>query len=142
MAKLSGKNAKVMYGSVTVAEQVEWSMSGFTMETVRKDPAFGDTIASYVSLDIGDPGTISFRGNYDAADTSGQRALETACEAATGLTDLYLYANTSTFWRVGTGGEIIVTKCNSITMPRNGIGTISFEGQVTDAAMEQVGTGS
>lgn len=141
MATISGKNAKVMYGSNVVAEQVEWSMSGFSQGVVEIT-AFGDTIKRYLAADAGDPGTLSFNGNYDPADTNGQIALATVCKAGTSLTNLYLYAATSTFWRVGSGGAIIVTQANAITLPRNNVGKITFSGQVTDAAMEQVGTGS
>lgn len=142
MAKICGKGGKVMYGSVVVANITQWDIAGFSMGTIKKDPAFGDTIAEYCADGVGDPGTISFSGNYDPADTTGQKALETVCAAGTALTSLYLYANTSTFWRVGAGGGIIVTKADAISLPRSGIGTISFEGQVTGAALEQVGTGS
>lgn len=141
MAKISGKNGKVMYGSVVVAESVEWSMSGFAQPVVKKDTAFGDTIAEYEAADVGDPGTIAWNGNYDPADTNGQAALD-AITAGTHLTNLYLYANTSTFWRVASGGFIIVTRCKAVTLPRNAFGKVSFEGQVSDAAMEQLGTGS
>ena len=141
MAKICGKGGKVAYGSVIVANMVEWSMSGFSMGTVKKDPAFGDTIAEYCVDGVGDPGTISFSGNWDPADAQ-QKALHTACAAGTSLTNLYLYANTSTFWRVGSGGSIFVTKSQAISLPRSGIGTISFEGQVSSAAMEQLGTGT
>ena len=142
MAKISGKGGKVMYGSVVVANVVDWSMSGFSMGVIKKDPAFGDTITEYVSDGTGDPGTISFSGNYDPNDAAGQAAIKPVVAAGNGLTNLYLYANTSTFWRVASGGEIIVTKANAITLPRSGMGKISFEGQVSAAAMEQVGTGS
>jgi len=145
MAALSGIGGKVMYGSVTVAEQVEWSMSGFSRAVTDKPTAFSDTIKVYVAADAGDPGTIAFRGNYDPADTTGQIALSTLCQAqiaGTGVTNLYLYANTSTFWRVASGGNIIITRVNAITMPRSGFGTISFEGQASTKAMEQVGTGT
>lgn len=142
MTALSGKNASVMYGSVTVAEMVEWSMSGWEFPTVKKDTAFGDTVMEYDIAEPGDPGTITFSGNYDPADTNGQLALQTVCEAGTTITNLYLYANTSTFWRVASGGEILVTKAMAITMPRNAYGKVSFEGKVSGAAMEQVGTGS
>ena len=142
MAKQCGRYGKVMYGSVVVANITEWSISGFSMSSVKKDPAFGDTIAEYCMDGVGEPGTISFSGNYDAGDSTGQRALSAACAAGTALTNLYLYSNTSTFWRVGAGGSIFITKCDAISLPRSGIGTISFEGQVTGAAMEQVGTGS
>jgi len=142
MSEISGKGGKVMYGSVVVADIVEWSMSGFTMAVTDKGTAFGETVKTYVSLDEGDPGTISFNGNYDPADTNGQIALSTACKAGNGITNLYLYANTSTFWRIGSGGSIIVTKCDAVTLPRSGMGKISFEGQASGAAMEVVGSGS
>jgi subtilase family serine protease len=142
MGNISGKGGKVMKGSVVLAEITDWSMSGFSMGTIKKDPAFGDTITEYVADGVGDPGTISFSGNYDPADTNGQKAIQALVAAGTGLTDLYLYVNTSTFWRVASGGEIIVTKANAVTLPRNGMGKISFEGQVSGAKMEQVGTGT
>lgn len=141
MSKISGKGGKVMYGSVVVAEQAEWSMSGFAMTIIKKDPAFQQTVEQYEATGVGDPGTIAFRGNWDPADAQ-QAALHTACAAGTHLTNLYLYANTSTFWRVGTGGFIIVNKSQAITLPRSGFGTIDFAGQVSDAAMEKVGTGT
>lgn len=138
---ITGKGGKVMYGSVVLAGQVEWSISGYSQSTTETT-AFGDTIKTFEAADAGDPGTISFNGNYDPTDTTGQIALATQCKAGTELTNLYLYANTSTFWRVGSGGVIIVTKCDAVTLPRNGIGKISFEGQVSAAALEQVGTGT
>jgi len=141
MSAINGSGGKVMLGSVTVAEIKEWTLGGFTMGTLETT-AFGDTIKTFIPDDTGDPGTISFSGNYDPTDTSGQLALDALCVAGTTSTDLYLYANTSTFWRVGSGGEIITTKGKTITMPRSGLGTVTFEGQVSGAAMEQVGTGA
>lgn len=138
---ISGKSGKVMLGSISVANIKEWSISGFTMGTLETT-AFGTTIRTFIPDDAGDPGTISFSGTYDASDSAGQAAIEALCEAGTTSTDLYLYANTSTFFRVGSGGSIIHTKGKAITFPRIGLGTISFEGKVSGAAMEQVGTGS
>ena len=142
MTAISGRNAKVMYGAVTIAEQVELSMSGFTQPMTDVPTAFSDTIKRYVVADAGDPGTIAFNGNYDPTDSAGQLALNAVCQAGTALTNLYLYVNTSTFWRVSSGGTIVVTRAQAITMPRNGIGKVSFEGQVSAAAMEQVGVGT
>ena len=141
--KISGKNGKVMYGSVVVAEQVSWSMSGFSMPVTSAPTAFGDTGAKvYEIAELGEAGTIEFNGNYDPSDTAGQQALAKVCETGTQLTNLCLYANTSTFWRVASGGYIIVTKANAVSLPRNNFGTISFSGQVSSAAMEQVGSGT
>jgi hypothetical protein len=143
MAKIFGINGKVMYGSVVVAEQVSWSMSGFSQPVTSAPTAFGDTGTKvYEIAELGEAGTIEFSGNYDPTDTTSQAVLLTVCKAGSHLTNLYLYANTSTFWRVGAGGYIIVTKAAAITMPRNNVGTISFSGQVSSQAMEQVGTGS
>ena len=142
MSKISGKGGKVMYGSVTVANLTEWSMSGLSMGVIKKEPAFADTVVEKVADGVQEPGTISFKGNYDPNDTNGQIALKAVLQAGTGITNLYLYVNTSTFWRVGSGGTIIVTKCNAITLPRSGMGTIDFAAEVEGAAMEVVGTGS
>ena len=138
---ITGTNAKVMYGSVVLAGQVEWSISGYSQSTAETT-AFGDSIKTFEVADAGDPGTISWNGNYDPTDSTGQLALATVSKAGTEITNLYLYCNTSTMWRVSSGGVIIVTKCDAVTMPRNGVGKITFEGQVSAAAMEQVGTGS
>lgn len=141
--KLSGVGGKVMYGSVTIAEQVSWSMSGLSTPVTSAPTAFGDTgVKVYEVAELSEGGTIEFNGNYDPSDSTGQLAMAAVCAAGTHLTNLYLYANTSTFWKVGAGGYIIVTKANAVTMPRNNFGTISFSGQVSTAAMEQIGTGS
>lgn len=143
MAKLTGVGGKVMYGSVTVAEQVSWSMSGLSTPVTSAPTAFGDTgVKVYEVAELAEGGTIEFNGNYDPTASSTQLLLATLCAAGNHLTNLYLYANTSTFWRVGSGGYIIVTKADAITMPRNNFGTISFSGQVSSAKMEQVGTGT
>jgi len=141
--KISGVSGKVMYGSVVVAEMVSWSMSGFSLPVTSAPTAFGDTGTKvYEVAELGEAGTIDFNGNYDPSNTAGQLALAAVCRAGTHLTNLYLYANTSTFWRVASGGYIIVTKANAVTLPRNNFGTISFSGQVSSKHMEQVGTGT
>jgi len=142
MAEISGRGGKVLYGSVTVANITEWSMTGFVQQVTDVATPFAATIKKYIALNLGEPGKISFSGNYDPNDATGQQALSTVCKAGTELTNLYLYANTSTFWRVGTGGVIIVTKADAVTMPRSGMGKVDFDGQVSAAAMECVGTGS
>lgn len=143
MSKISGVNGKVMYGSVVVANMVSWSMSGFSLPVTSAPTAFGDTGTKvYEVAELGEAGTLEFNGNYDPTDINGQLALSALCQAGTHLTNLYLYANVSTFWRVASGGYIIVTKANAVTLPRNNFGTISFSGQVSSQAMEQIGSGS
>jgi hypothetical protein len=138
---LSGAGGKVMLGSVVVANIKEWSLSGFQMGT-QETTAFGTTIKTFIPDGTGDPGTVSFNGNYDPSDSTGQLALDALCVAGTTSTNLYLYANTSTFWRVGSGGNIITTKAKAVSLARNGLGSVSWEGKASGAAMEQVGTGS
>jgi len=143
VAKISGKSGKVMYGSVVIANIDEWSMTGFAAPVVSAPPAFGDTgTKTYEAVDLAEGGTISFKGTYDPADTAGQLALSTVCQAGTHLTNLYLYANTNTFWRVTAGGEIIITRVDAVTLPRNNYGTISYDAQISGNRMEQVGTGT
>ena len=138
-----GVNGKVYYGSIVIAEQVTWSMSGISQPTTSAPTAFGDTGVKVKEVtDLPDGGTIDFSGNYDPSDTNGQQALAAVCAQGTHLTDLYLYVNVSTFWRVKAGGYIIVTKAKAITLPRSGFGTISFAGDVSSEEMEQVGTGA
>lgn len=143
MAKISGVNGKVMYGTVVISEMVSWSLSGFSMPVTSAPTAFGDTGTKvYEVAELGEGGTVEFNGNYDPSNTAGQVALDAVCQAGTHLTNIYLYANTSTFWRVKSGGYIIVTKAAAVTLPRNTFGTISFSGQVSSQPMEQVGTGT
>jgi hypothetical protein len=140
--KLSGKNGKFMYGSVVVAEIEEWSITGFQHVPSKAPTAFGNTIAHYEQIDVQEPGKINFRGGNDASDSSGQVALSAAAKLGTKFTNLYLYENTNTFWRVGTGGYILVDTCDAITHPRTGWSSVTFSGQASDALMERVGTGT
>jgi hypothetical protein len=137
VSAISGSKGKVIYETATIAEMKEWSLSGFEMGTLDTT-AFGTKIKTFIPDGSGDPGTISFSGNYDPADTVGQKVIADLCEAGTAITEIYLYINDTDYWQVGTDGKIIVTKANAITLPRNGLGTISFEGKVSGAAMELV----
>ena len=137
MASVGGKTAKVMYGSVVIAGIGEWSMSGFAPDVVE-DTAFGDEVKSYVNAGIADAGEITFSGNYDPADTNGQVALNALADSVVGLTNLYFYETASAFWRVKTGGEIILTQVQNPRFIKNGLATISFTGKVSGKAMERV----
>ena len=139
MAALSGKAGKVMYGSVVVAEITEWSTAGFKMELIKKDPAFGDTgAAEYIALQLGDAGTVSFSGNYDPADTTGQAVLTAVAKTGVGITNLYLYEDATHYWTVDSGGEIfVISGGEPTTMPRSGIGKVTFTAQISGAYLER-----
>lgn len=138
MASIGGRLAKVMYGSVTVAGLGTWSMSGFVPDVVE-DTAFGDTVKTWKEAGIGDAGTVSFSGNYDPDDTNGQVALNALANLGAELTNLYFYETTNKFWRVGSGGKLILTKFNAVTMSKSGLGQVSFEAKVSGKPMERVG---
>jgi len=143
MAKKTGVGGKVMYGSIVVAEQVAWSMSGFTQPVTSAPTAFGDTgVKVYEIAELGEGGTIEFSGTYDPTDASGQLTLDACAVAGYHLTNLYFYFAPATYWAVGTGGYIILTKAKAPNVTRSGYPTIAYSGQVSTAAMAQTGTGS
>ena len=137
MASIGGRLAKVMYGSTVVAGLGTWSMTGFIPE-VQENTAFGDTVKSWKQAGIGDAGEVSFAGNYDPADTNGQVALNALANTDSELTNLYFYESTSVFWRVSSGGSIVLTKFNAIQMDKNALGKIDFAGKVSAKVMERV----
>ena len=137
MASIGGRLAKVMYGSTLVAGIGTWSMSGFVPDVVE-DTAFGDTVKKWKEAGTGDAGTISFEGNYDPDDTNGQVALNALANTGAELTNLYFYETTNKFWRVQSGGCIILDKFNAVTMVKNGLGTVSFSGKISAKPMERV----
>lgn len=141
MGKISGKAGYVQYNGITIAEMVDWAISGSSIGVIKKTPAFGDTMIQKVADGIIEPGTISFKGNYDPADT-GQTNMAAALTAGLGIYGLYLYVAAATWWHVGTGGTIIVTKSKGVSLSRTTFGTIDFAGEVEGAEMVQVGTGS
>jgi hypothetical protein len=138
MSSLGGRLAKVMYGSVVIAGMGEWSMSGFVPD-LAEDTAFGDDVKKWKEAGIGDAGTVSFSGNYDPDDTNGQTALNALANTGAELTNLYFYTKTDQFWRVGSGGCIILDKFNAVKMQKNGLGTVDFSGKVSAKKMERVG---
>lgn len=138
MGKISGVLGRVMYGSVTVANMVSWSMSGFSLPVTAAPTAFGDSGTKvYEVAELGEAGTIEFNGNYDPTDTAGQLALSACSQVGAKLTNLYLYVDNNTYWTVGAGGYFIVTKADNVSLPRNNFGTISFSAQVSTKAMAQ-----
>ena len=112
-------------------------MSGFVPGVVD-DTAFGDTVQKWVNAGIADAGEVSFSGNYDPADTNGQVALNALATSDVGLTNLYFYESTSAFWRVATGGTIVLTEVGNPKFIKNGLATISFKGKISAKAMERV----
>ena len=126
-----------MYGSNTVAGIGEWTMTGFQPD-VLESTAFGDTVKTWKEAGIGDAGEISFSGNYDPADTNGQVALNALANTGAELTNLYFYETTSVFWRIASGGVLILTQFQAVKMAKNALGTVSFKAKVSGKQMERV----
>ena len=137
MTAIGGRLAKVMYDSNVIAGLGTWELTGFTAD-LQEATAFGDTVKTYIRAGIDDPGGFRFAGNYDPDDTNGQVAINNLKTVTTGLTNLYFYESTSVFWRVASGGSLLLSRFNAITMSKNALGTINFEGSVSGAAMERV----
>lgn len=135
MASKSGFAAKVTLGTYLIAGMSTWNMDGYSRETIE-DTAFGDSVKKYV-FGFGSGGTISFNGNYDPADTTGQAILNSACvnASALGSGSIRLYIDNTSYWTVGNGGTLLVTKANGVTMEKSGLGQISFAAQVSGVAM-------
>lgn len=126
-----------MYGSAVIAGLGEWSMSGYVPDVVE-DTAFGDSVKKWKRAGIDDAGEVTFSGNYDPADTAGQVALNALQSVDGGLSNLYFYESTNVFWRVGAGGEIVLTKLNAVKFQKSGLATIDFAGKISAKAMERV----
>lgn len=136
MGSQVGKLAKVVLGTDVVAGQGTWEIGGIVNDTIE-DTAFGTTIKVFV-FGMQDPGTVSYSGNFDPDDADGQVALITAARAQTELTDLYFYVNATQFWSVDVGGAILLTSAPRISIDKNGLGQISFEGKVSGKTMVQL----
>ena len=134
MATKSGRIAKVQYNGNTVAGQGTWTLGGFTREVIEEDSWDLDIKKRYFS--VGDGGTIAFSGLYDALDATGQNLINSCClnSSLTGVT-LRFYVDNTSYWRPDTGADILITKCQSITMEKSSMGTVDFEGVMTTGAM-------
>jgi len=145
MASIGGRKVRVMYGANTVANIGTITASGYTAGLLE-DTSFGDTVKTWTRAGIDDAGEITFSGNYDPDDTNGQAALNALKTTTSGLTNLYFYdqygagaaGTTYSFWRVASGGDIKLSNFNAFTLEKNSLGTVSFNGKVSGAALERV----
>ena len=131
MAVKVGKAASVNLAGNKVAEMGTFSISGFTREALE-DTEFGDDVKSYL-FGIGDGGEVSFSGNYSDTDTTGQDLLNAACSNGSlfGSGQLRFYIDSVSYWTIGSGGTVLITKCKAISFEKAGIGTIEFTGKLS-----------
>ena len=134
MAVKVGKLAKVTVGASTVSEQGQYSLSGFSRDALDST-AFGDDVKEF-TFGVGDGGEITFSGNYDPADTTGQEFINSYCSNGSVFTTgmLRLYVDSTSYLTIG-GGNILITKTKAIAFDKAGLGTISFTGKLSGSAM-------
>lgn len=136
MASVGGRLASVRYGGSLVAGMGEWSMTGFIPE-IMEDTSFGDTVKKYKQAGIGDAGEVSFSGFYDTSD-AGQAGLNILKNTDSEIVNLYFYESTSVFWRVSSGGALIMSKWEGPKFGKNELATISFAAKVSAKPMEKI----
>ena len=140
MAVKIGKIVKVTCGTsgasgtYSVAEMGTYTLSGFTRDALDST-SFGDDVKEY-TFGVGDAGEISFSGNYDPTDASGQEYLNSHCSNGSTLVSgqIRFYLDSTSYLTVG-GGTILITKCQAIAFDKAGIGTIDFTGKISGAKM-------
>ena len=98
---LMGRYASIKKGSVLVENLGKWTMD------IKMDEIDTSVFGSVWGKKI--PGmqawTASIEGFYDPADTTGQKALHDAALAATKLTDIRLYIDSTSYWTPDVTGE-------------------------------------
>ena len=140
MAVKIGKVVKVTCGTsaangtYVVSEMGQYSLSGFSRDALDST-AFGDDVKEF-TFGVADAGEITFSGNYDPADTTGQEFINSYCSNGSVFTTgmLRLYVDSTSYLTIG-GGNILITKTKAIAFDKAGLGTISFTGKLSGSAM-------
>lgn len=95
---LNGRYATIKIGAVLVQNMGRWNLD-IKMDEIDAS-AFGTVWGKQI------PGmqkwTATLEGNYDPADTQGQRTLQGAALAATKIADIRLYIDSLSYWKPAT----------------------------------------
>ena len=98
---LMGRYASIKKGSVLVQNLGKWTLD------IKMDEIDTSVFGSVWGKKI--PGmqswTGSIEGFYDPADSTGQKALQDAALAATKLTDIRFYIDSTSYWTPDVTGE-------------------------------------
>lgn len=135
MSTKSGRIASVKVGTYKVAGQGTWSLSGFSREVIEEDS--WDLDIKKKHFGVGDAGEITFSGLFDGDDTTGQDLLNSAGINSSLFSggDVKFFIDNTSYWTVDTGHNMLVTKCNAITMEKSAMGTVDFTIQVSGGEM-------
>ena len=138
-AVLSGAFQKVTLGATSkVLGAGTFSISGGTRKTVDVSE-FGDDVDKF-EFGTADGGTISITGaNLDPTDPE-QNTLRSCMENKVKLINSTtsgprFWINSTSYYTIGTSGEILMTNSTPVTADRNNVAKTSFEGKVSGAFM-------
>ena len=137
---LNGMFAKVTYGTTKILGAGRFSISGMTRKTLDSSE-FGNDIDTF-EFSTADGGTITLSDVlYDPTDSTGQAMLDalitTPLKSLGGnlTSGLRFYVNSTSYWQVGTSGQILLTGAKRLEVDRNGLAKCGFEGKISGAAM-------
>jgi len=137
---LNGKFAKVTYGTTKVLGAGTFSISGISRK-VTEYGEFGDDIDKF-EFGSAAAGTISITDVlYDPTDTTGQAMVDalvtTPLKSLGGnlTSGLRFYVNSTSYWQVGTSGQILLTSAKKLEVDRNGLAKCGYEGTISGAFM-------
>lgn len=135
----AGYLARAYLGAVKISGIGSWTYSGETRNMGDIDE-FGDPIVKQVPLQIVG-GDITITGHYKLDTDAGQKALKTAFDAGTEITDLKLYTDYDggVYLAVKAGGHIVVTNVNNVGVDKAGVGTYTATFHV-NGELEQSGS--
>ncbi len=138
-AVLSGAFMKMTLGATSkVLGAGVYSQSGGTRKTVDVSE-FGDDIDTF-DFGTADGGTISITGvNLDPTDPE-QNTLRSCAESKIKLINSTtsgprFWINSTSYYTIGTSGEILMTNSAPVAADRNNVAKTSFEGKVSGAFM-------
>jgi len=133
MANKLGRWAKVTLGSNTVAGLGNWSVEGIAVDQIETT-SFGSVWKTFESGML-DGGTMSFSGNFDPDDTSGQEMLRAANLGATHLTSMRFYVDSTSYFEadqtsISPKSFILITSWN-INVDKAGVAQTTFSGKIS-----------
>jgi hypothetical protein len=132
MAVRVGFRGSVRVGTYTVAEMGQWSIDGISVELLEST-SFGDEWKEY-QLGIGDYGTVSFSGNFDMTDTTGQVILESAQRNKSKIGTIRFYVDNTSYYTpniTANSDAGVLMQTVKISFDKSGIGKIDFSGKCT-----------
>ena len=136
---LSGSFQKVTLGAtLKVLGVSKFSMSGCTRKTVDVSE-FGVDIDTF-EFGSADGGTISMSDvSFDptnAEQMSFVTAVQSGIKLNPGTTSgIRFWLNSTSYYAIGTSGNILMTSAGKVDADRNGVAKTSFEGKVSGALM-------